>query len=330
MIAIPILVSLIKLIIPFILGCNTNTPQPSIDTIYSEKWAKMYPRRETERPYDIYYINDLFDHPGFSQSSPFHPPATAKEAMVENYTFTVNKKEDNRKVCMDIFRSGKKIRSDCADSIGKLAIVMEPAPGTDINGDGVPEIIVNENTGEWHCCSTYAIFSLGKNLKLIDLLYGEHSYFNFKDLDGDGKYEAIGRDWIFAYWNTSFAGSPAPEVILRWKNGKYRLAEDLMKKPPPDKKEILKIASELKKYVALEEQNEQLSRIPEWWAVMIKLIYTGNGNMAWEFCDLSWPAPEEKSSRKKYLKEKKLFLDKFKKQLKKSNYWADLKKMNGW
>jgi len=317
-------------LIAFILAFHVDIPQPAAEKKHIETGAMIYPGQR-DLSGDIDYIKDLFDHPGFSPSSLSNSPATTEEAKVNKYTFKVRKKEDDGKVCMDIFRSGKKVRSDCSDSIGHLAVIVEPAPGTDINGDEVPEVIVDNYTGGAHCCSAYAIFSLGKNLKLIDLLYGEHSYFNFKDLDGDGKYEAIGRDWIFAYWNTSFAGSPSPEVILRWKNGKYRLAADLMKKPPPAKKELLKITAKLKKNAELDEEKpEKLQWTPEWWAVMVKLIYTGNGNLAWEFYDWTWPAPKDKSSRKESLKEKRLFLNEFKKQLKKSYYWADLKKMNGW
>jgi len=317
-------------VIAFIWVFNTGITQPAVKGKKIETGSTIYPVEEYKH-YDYYaldYIKDLFYYPRFSLSSLPNSPAKAKEAKVNIYTFKVTEKEDDGKMCLDIFRSGKKVRSDCADS-NTRAIVMKPVPGTDINGDGVPEVIVYHYGNGAHCCFTYTIFSLGKNLKIVDVLHGEHSYFDFKDLDGDGQYEAIGRDWIFAYWNTSFAGSPAPSVILRWKNGKYRLAEDLMKKPPPEKKEILKLAAELKKYVEV-DQNPQLPWIPEWWAVMIKLIYTGNGKLAWEFCDLSWPVPEEKSSRKKYLKEKKMFLAEFKQQLRKSNYWADLKKMNGW
>lgn len=316
-------------IIPLIWGCNTDTPRSSEEKKHIDKGSKVI-QAEVGKYYIPEYVKELFEHPGFSRSLIYNPPSTAESTKVKNYTFKVTEKKGDEKVCMDIFRSGRKIRSDCANSMTSFAIVTRPDPGTDINGDGVPEVIVNEDTREWHCCDVYAIFSLGKSLKLITVLYGEHSYFDFKDLDNDGKYEAIGRDWNFAYWSTSFAGSPAPEVILRWKNGKYRLAEDLMKKPPPEKKELLEIASEFKKNAVFYGEIQKLHWEPEWWAVMIKLIYTGNGNLAWEFCDWFWPVPEEKSLGEKYFKEKKVFLGEFKKQLKKSYYWADLKKMNGW
>ena len=333
-------IQILIVIIAFILGWIADIPKSAKEEkhIHTSKDSMVF--QDNERKDSVSkYTQDLFDHPGFfgpnfsdqpSKSSASYKQATAEEATVKNYTFKVSQKEADKKVCIDIFRSGRKLRSDCADLISKLAIVTAPDPGTDINGDGVPDVIAYEDTGAWHCCSTYAIFSLGKKLKLIDVLSGQHSYIFFRDLDGDGKYEAIGRDWTFAYWNTSFAGSPAPEVVLRWKNGKYRLAEDLMKTPPPEKKILLEIAEQFKENTLLDSKDQGLHWNSEWWAVMLKLIYNGNGNLAWEFCEWFWPIPEEKTLRKTFLKEKKLFLVEFKKQLRQSPYWADLKKMNGW
>lgn len=268
------------------------------------------------------YIKDLFPGVDYNESSVDKYPATAVSAKVNKYTFKVRNKSD-KAVCMDYFKSGKKLRSDCDSSGFRNAfyIVTTPNPGTDINGDGLPELIVQKYSGGAHCCFAYDIFSLGKNLKLIDTLFGRHSYFNFKDLDNDGKYEAIGRDWIFAYWSGSFAGSPAPEVILHWRNGKYRLAGHLMKKTPPLEADLYNkipyIYSESETYTVVS-------------AVMIKLIYTGNGNLALKYCDWFWQNLDQKIPKQKLINQKNEFLADFKKQLKGSLYWPELKKINGW
>jgi hypothetical protein len=164
---------ILAVIIAIFWGCNTDIPQPVEEKKHIDKALKVI-QAEVEKDYLSEYVKDLFEHPGFSASYSSYSQATAENATVKDYTFKVNKKDDDGKVCMDIFRSGRKLRSDCANSIIELAIIMEPDPGTDINGDGVPEVIVYEETAEWHCCSIYVIFSLGKNLKLIDTLYGEH------------------------------------------------------------------------------------------------------------------------------------------------------------
>jgi hypothetical protein len=287
-------------IIPFLWGCSTDTPRPSEEKKHVDNGAKVIPEKVGDN-----YVSES--------------PITAESAKVNDYTFKVRKKVDE-KVCMDFFNSGKKIRSDCADSGGSFAIVTSPAPGTDINGDGLPELIVQYNSGGAHCCYNYTIFSLGNKLERIDALNGEHSYFNFRDLDGDGKYEAIGRDWTFAYWSSSFADSPAPEIILRWKNGKYGLADDLMKKPPPVEKDLYKMPPSF-------EESEPYTVVS---AIMLKLIYTGNGNLALQYCEWFWQNLDKETPKQKRLNQKNKFLTNFKNQLGKSNYWVDIEKMNRW
>ena len=237
---------------------------------------------------------------------------------------------DGKHQCMTFSRNGKKIRSDCSDN-GFFSIIMSPPAGTDINGDGIHNIIVEYYSGGAHCCLQYVVVSLGKRLKLAAILNGEHSDLEFKDLDGDGKYEVIGRDWTFAHWHSSFSSSPAPEIILRWEDGRYRLAERLMKKEY-DRNLFLSTVEYFKDNAAVpeHEHSQSLYWQPEWWAAMLELIYTGNGDLAWKLCDLFWPVSEDPSIKKNWLADKKKFLAEFKKQLKMSPYWIDLKKLNGW
>lgn len=285
--------------------------------------------------------SSLFDHPGFTSrfsgksSHDSSLPTTKKEKMIVGGRVTINEysferaKTEDGKECMTFLRSGKIVRTDCSD-IGFFSILSYPSPGTDINCDGIPDVIVSYFSGGAHCCSDYAVFSLGKELRLIGVLRGEHSEFDFKDLDQDGKYEAIGRDWTFAYWGTSFAGSPAPEVILRWKNGRYRLADDLMRRKY-DRDEVLKMADDFENGILpVSENDKSLHIAPKIWAAMLELIYKGNGNLVWEFVDKVWPTPDDDSLKKQWLSDKKKFLREFKAQLRKSEYWSDLKIMNGW
>jgi len=154
-----------------------------------------------------------------------------------------------------------------------------PPPGEDITGDGIPDLVVEGYSGGAHCCYDYTIFSLGEQFKIIAHLQGNDSSFEFKDIDGDGVYEIIGRDCTFAYWETYFAASPAPEIILHYKDSKYKLACELMRKSHPE---------------LIDEFNEKLEKVisePAWttevppslWEYMLDLIYTGNSKIAYNF-----------------------------------------------
>ncbi|MBN1364560.1 MAG: hypothetical protein JW976_07135 [Syntrophaceae bacterium] len=292
------------LIITFLGGCNCDKPQPV----------------EEKKNTDI--------------SSNFDQEPIKESLRINNYTLKYSRKKDEKE-CIDFFKSGKKIRSYCEDYFiyAHLGIVKTPAPGTDINGDGIPEIIIEQYSGGAHCCYSYDIFSLGKKLRLIDSLDGTHSTFDFEDLDGDGKYEAIGTDFVFVYWAGlfGFPDSPAPGIILRWKNGKYRLAGDLMKKPPPLEKDLYKkmpyIDREDRSYSVLTREERSYLVLT---TVMVELIYTGNGNLALKYCDWFMKNIYKDKPKKEIIKKRDEFLADFKKQLKESFYWPELKKMNGW
>jgi hypothetical protein len=196
----------------------------------------------------------------------------------------------------------------------------EPIETKDITGDGIPELIIGVWSGGAHCCFSIIIFSLGEEFKKIAEIEGGDSSFEFRDFEGDGIYELVGRDWIFAYWETSFAQSPAPQIVLRYLHGRYVLATDLMKKQPPEKKEIQAKIDEMNnafaKSAAFDDETP-----PELWQYMLDLIYSGNGKIALTFFDKAWPDHREG---------KEEFLAAFKAQLAKSSYWPEIKAFNKW
>jgi hypothetical protein len=99
----------------------------------------------------------------------------------------------------------------------------------------------------------------------------------------------------------------------------------------PNRNELLKLAKEFRGDAVFEDESmRSLHWEAEWWAVMLELIYTGNGDLEWKFCDWFWPVSDQQSISKKYLADKKRFLAEFKEQLAESYYWTDLKKMNHW
>ena len=196
----------------------------------------------------------------------------------------------------------------------------DPIETKDITGDGIPELIIGVWSGGAHCCFSVIIFSLGEELKKIAEIEGGDSSLEFKDFEEDGLYEVVGSDWTFAYWETSFANSPAPQVVLRYLHGKYVLATDLMKKNSPGKKEIKAKIDEISHAFARSAAFDD-EVPPELWQYMLDLIYSGNGKIALTFFDKAWPDQREG---------KEEFLAAFKAQLAKSSYWPEIKTFNKW
>lgn len=214
-------------------------------------------------------------------------------------------------------------------------------PFVDINADGKLEAIVGSFSGGAHCCYTYETFSMSKPSKLLGVIAARDSNFTFADLDGDKIYEAIGNDMTFAYWNTSFAGSPSSAVILRLGPKGYKLALDLMRAPKPGAENFKQMVAESKK--ALEANSKEfkpedgatMDLAPELWKNMLDLIYTGHSKEAWTLTHQAWledkkalfthDPSDEKSFKAGGPDE---FIGALLKQLKRSPYWKELKELN--
>jgi hypothetical protein len=196
----------------------------------------------------------------------------------------------------------------------------------DINGDGSPKIVIERHVGgpQFQGRYSYTIYSLGKRVKKLATLEGGHSPMQFEDLDGDGLYEVIGHDWVFAYFFGTFGTSPHPVVILKWQGENYHLDCEQMRKPSPTHEELMKKAMNLR------ESNEPYFMNLEAWFYIVDLIYSGNGNAAWTFLDMYWVIPPGDEDFREKQQEKRKFISVFKKQLAKSLYWRDLKVLNSW
>ncbi len=188
--------------------------------------------------------------------------------------------------------------------------------GKDITGRGIPDLVVSEWTGGAHCCFNYYVFELGERFQQIAKLeVRDADLSHFEDLDNDGKLEFVTNDFTFAYWNSSFAESPAPEVILSFREGTYKLVVRLMSKPVPEGNVLKEKAKQVREDRSWKEGNPPV----ELWKTMLDLIYTGNADAAWKLLDKSWP---------KNIPGKKKFIADFKAQLKTSPYYVGIMEMN--
>jgi hypothetical protein len=71
------------------------------------------------------------------------------------------------------------------------------------------------------------------------------------------------------------------------------------------------------------------------WEYMLKLIYGGNGDKAWEFYEMvqwneDWESAMTEAGRSTDSTDKGDFLEAFKEHLSTSPYWEEVKKMNNW
>jgi hypothetical protein len=228
---------------------------------------------------------------------------------------------------VDIFHRGVNVYSKTADARFYIGQPGEPESpredaiiemGTDITGEGIPNLVVSEWTLGAHCCFQFYIFELGEQVRLLTQIDAGHAgYSHFVDIDDDGIVEFTTHDSTFAYWNYSFAHSPAPAVILRLVNEQYLLAIDAMFQPLPSQDEIRKEVE----YIRQDTYwwNEWGQPPPDMWNFMLRLIYSGHEDAAYAFFEDAW-LPEIMS--------KNDFLEEFRIRLTQSPYWLQLLELN--
>lgn len=179
-------------------------------------------------------------------------------------------------------------------------------------------------SGGAHCCFSTKIYTFEqKKPCIITTLDTLHSPARFIYINQKPYIQF--NDWTFAYWNASFANSPAPKVLFEFKDGQYKIALEAMKKKPPTEQEISARAAFIASKHDEDYQPNNLEftefnaeYFKELISNMLELIYQGNHTSALSLFEQSRNVPK---------KMKEAFLMQFYEQLHKSPYWKDIEKM---
>ena len=209
--------------------------------------------------------------------------------------------------------------------------------GTDITGDGRPNVFVSTYSGGAHCCYAYLVLEVGEQFRVVNHLGTGDSLIRLRQIDGVPGLEIELWDDNFVYWKTVFAGSPMPRVVLKYSGGKYRVAPALMKAPSRSLHTLEGMARRVRESpwwkreplhsggntaLAGLESDRSLERYePELWDVMLDLIYTGNMPQARLFLDMAWPPGW--AGKQDFAREF------FTCQLRRSRYWPAVAFING-
>jgi hypothetical protein len=206
-------------------------------------------------------------------------------------------------------------------ALGEDDLFPVPA-GTDVTGDGSPDLVLQVFSGGAHCCFSYFVFALEPVVRRVLVLETLDAVATFTAPQGAGRSDIAVRDMTFEYWNAPYVDSPAPSVVLTFAGDNLVLDEAVMRKSPPSAHVLVDAAAKVKPLIA--NRNDRSPHFPlpsQLWATMLDLIYSGNGDLALAFLDQAWPATKPGKSE---------FLAAFRAQLVKSPYWRGIAALNGW
>ena len=93
---------------------------------------------------------------------------------------------------------------------------------TDLDSDGLSEVIVQAYSGGAHCCTNTTVYSWQDDkFTSVEFGYLDGLGGSFEDMDGDGFSEFISSDNRFLYRFSSYAGSSPPPLISTFKGGEF-------------------------------------------------------------------------------------------------------------
>lgn len=247
-------------------------------------------------------------------------------ARVGQFVFKSYKSDDDGG-CLQVLRGSRIIFRRTVDSregytLGQSQTKKWKVPaianGTDITGRGRPDMIVSFYTGGAHCCTFHYIFELEPEFKMLATLNAADTWpAYFADLDGNQHYYYLAEDWTFAYWPSSFAGSPSAPIVLKFldenQGSGYHLALDKMSKPAPSPAEWEKTLRDARAPFEHGSWIEDMGATL--WYPVLNFIYSGHSDLAWKLIDEAWPAKVPGKNK---------WLEDFCSILKTSPYWPDL------
>jgi len=247
---------------------------------------------------------DLFSSPALITAS-----ADFKDYAVRLYSNQACQKDAVKTVAgVEIRKAGKQVYKRVGRSFALGYYLEQDQPpdsvplsiGTDITGEGQPELLVSEWTDRnAHCCLTFHIFRLGERFgEIASLPLYDADESAFVRRDGVKSLVLNSYDYsAFAYFPFDFASSPAGHVLLSFQEGRFKLDLEHMKANAPTPEELDRCAARFKASSAWhQETRPQPMGV---WYYATDLIYSGNAQAAWDLLDKGWGG--SKKSEVKYL-----------------------------
>src|SRR5271166_1832735 len=177
------------------------------------------------------------------------------------------------------------------------ALSVDPISGTDLNGDGKPEIVLSGYSGGLHCCYTYEIVSLDAKPQVL------HTFSNPVPIQfekqADGTVLIRASDGVFDYFMVPHQEAVIPQLVLRPEGN--NLVDVSAQYPDLYDKEIAQTrgrltTEELEKFRKSNYHDklftDQFPTVRKVLTIVLDYMYSGREEKAWQALDEMWPAAD--------------------------------------
>lgn len=178
------------------------------------------------------------------------------------------------------------------------ALSIDPISGTDLNGDGKPEIVLSGYSGGLHCCYAYEVVSLNGTPKVL------HTFSNPVPIkfekQADGTVLIRASDGVFDYFMVPHVEAVIPQLVLKPEGN--NLIDVSAQYPALYDKEIEQTRSsltpgELEKFRNSNYHDklftDQFPTVRKVLTIVLDYVYSGREEKAWQTLDELWPAADE-------------------------------------
>jgi hypothetical protein len=177
------------------------------------------------------------------------------------------------------------------------ALSVDPISGSDINGDGLPEVVLGGYTGGLHCCYSYEIVSLGKTPETLHTLQSPVPITFEKRPEGTALIRAS--DGVFNYFIVPPTEAVMPRLVLKPEGN--NLVDVSAQYPEVYDKEI----EQTRKQITPEDLENfrksnyhdklflnQYPTVHKVLTIVLDYVYSGRQDLAWQTLDEMWPAAD--------------------------------------
>jgi hypothetical protein len=176
---------------------------------------------------------------------------------------------------------------------------MLPVTGQDINGDGMPELVLEANSGEQRCCLSYYILTLSATPKLIEL--PDNSVAKFERTQ-QGGYVIHMWDWGFQFFDgLCRACSVIPELFLRLDGSVFRdVSSDhwATYQHTIDTERKSLTPESIEKFRQSDgHQFELMTTKSAILGIVLEYLYGGRPQQAWKEFESMWPETDQSRMR---------------------------------